>query len=65
MLGSYCGTGYSGMQMCAHMHWGRIRADQYSQTSAKTIEGELFQALVKAGAISQDNADDAKKVRRL
>jgi hypothetical protein len=21
MLASYCGTGYSGMQMCAHMHW--------------------------------------------
>jgi len=30
--------------------------------SLKTIEGILFEALVKAGAVSQDNADDASKV---
>ena len=45
MIG-YAGTGYRGMQL-AH--------DQ------KTIEGDLFQAFVKAGAISKNNADDPKK----
>ncbi|ORY24576.1 pseudouridine synthase [Naematelia encephala] len=29
---------------------------------AKTIEGEFFAALVKAGAVSSDNADDHRKV---
>jgi tRNA pseudouridine38-40 synthase len=29
---------------------------------ARTIEGELFQALVSAGAVSQDNSNDPKKV---
>lgn len=33
-----------------------------SNPSAKTIEGDLFKALVKAGAVSKDNADDIKKV---
>lgn len=42
----YCGTGYHGMQM---------------NPPHKTIEGDLFAALVKAGAISADNADDPKK----
>ncbi|GMM52167.1 pseudouridine synthase [Starmerella bacillaris] len=42
----YCGTGYHGMQL---------------NNPHKTIEGDLFQALVKAGAISEDNADDPKK----
>lgn len=28
----------------------------------KTIEGDLFDALVKAGAISKDNSNDPKKV---
>ncbi|KAF9306785.1 tRNA pseudouridine synthase 1 [Mortierella antarctica] len=46
MMG-YCGTGYQGMQV---------------NPSAKTIEGDLFKALVKAGAVSKDNADDIKKV---
>ena len=45
MIG-YSGTGYRGMQL-AH--------DQ------KTIEGDLFQAFVAAGAISKANADDPKK----
>ncbi|KAG6832259.1 hypothetical protein H0H87_002155 [Tephrocybe sp. NHM501043] len=43
MIG-FCGSGYSGMQ---------IQPDH-----SKTIEGVLFQALVRAGAVSQDNADD-------
>jgi hypothetical protein len=29
---------------------------------AKTIEGDLFQAMIAAGAVSRDNADDPKKV---
>ncbi|KIY00402.1 uncharacterized protein Z520_04087 [Fonsecaea multimorphosa CBS 102226] len=46
VLIGYAGTGYKGMQL-AH--------DQ------KTIEGDLFQAFVAAGAISKNNADDPKK----
>ncbi|ORY85105.1 pseudouridine synthase, partial [Protomyces lactucae-debilis] len=49
MIG-YCGTGYSGMQF---------------NTPQKTIEGTLFAAFVKAGAISADNANDPKKVSLL
>lgn len=45
MIG-YCGTGYHGMQL---------------NPPHKTIEGDIFQAFVKAGAISQNNADDPKK----
>ncbi|KAH3663472.1 hypothetical protein WICMUC_005911 [Wickerhamomyces mucosus] len=42
----YCGTGYHGMQI---------------NPPAKTIEGDIYSALVKAGAVSQYNADDPKK----
>nr|OQO26279.1 hypothetical protein B0A51_07193 [Rachicladosporium sp. CCFEE 5018] len=42
----YSGTGYKGMQI---------------STSERTIEGDLFAAFVKAGAISKANADDPKK----
>lgn len=45
MIG-YAGTGYKGMQITPH---------------ERTIEGDLFQAFVKAGAISKANADDPKK----
>jgi tRNA pseudouridine38-40 synthase len=45
MIG-YSGTGYKGMQISA---------------TEKTIEGDLFHAFVKAGAISKANADDPKK----
>ena len=45
MIG-YAGTGYKGMQI---------------NVKEKTIEGELFTAFVKAGAISKANADDPKK----
>jgi hypothetical protein len=31
-------------------------------TATKTIEGILYDALVKAGAVSASNADDTKKV---
>ena len=46
VLIGYAGTGYKGMQISA---------------TEKTIEGDLFQAFVKAGAISKANADDPKK----
>ncbi len=36
---------------------------QNDHEDAKTIEGTLFEALVKAGAVSEDNSDDATKVR--
>ncbi|KAH3681474.1 hypothetical protein WICPIJ_007553 [Wickerhamomyces pijperi] len=42
----YCGTGYHGMQI---------------NPGTKTIEGDLYAAFVKAGAVSQYNADDPKK----
>lgn len=42
----YAGTGYKGMQI---------------NDQEKTIEGDLFNAFVKAGAISKANADDPKK----
>lgn len=45
MLG-YSGTGYRGMQI---------------DNKQKTIEGDLFNAFVAAGAISKANADDPKK----
>ena len=34
----------------------------YSQRDARTIEGVLFEALVRVGAVSSDNADDSTKV---
>ncbi|KAK9370864.1 pseudouridine synthase [Lipomyces kononenkoae] len=45
MIG-YCGTGYHGMQI---------------NPPQKTIEGDIFNAFVGAGAISQDNSNDPKK----
>ncbi|KAK0639712.1 pseudouridine synthase [Cercophora newfieldiana] len=46
VLFGYSGTGYHGLQI---------------NHSQKTIEGDLFAAFVKAGAISKANADDPKK----
>ena len=46
MIG-YSGSGYRGMQMT---------------NDQKTIEGDLFQAFVAAGAVSKANANDPKKV---
>ncbi|KAK3064735.1 tRNA pseudouridine synthase 1, partial [Teratosphaeriaceae sp. CCFEE 6253] len=42
----YSGTGYKGMQITP---------------TERTIEGDLFAAFIKAGAISKANADDPKK----
>ncbi|KAF7307477.1 PseudoU-synth-1 domain-containing protein [Mycena indigotica] len=47
LLIGFCGSGYSGMQI---------------QRNAKTIENTLFDALVRIGAVSKDNADDPVKV---
>lgn len=47
MIG-YCGTGYNGMQI-------------QNNPDVKTIEADLFNAFVSAGAISPENADDLKK----
>lgn len=46
VLIGYSGTGYKGMQISG---------------TEKTIEGDLFHAFVKAGAISKANAEDPKK----
>lgn len=46
VLIGYCGTGYHGMQV---------------NPPHKTIEGDLFDAFVKAGAVSADNANDIRK----
>ncbi|KAJ7210508.1 pseudouridine synthase [Mycena pura] len=47
LLIGFCGSGYSGMQI---------------QQNSTTIENTLFDALVRIGAVSQDNADDPVKV---
>ncbi|RUS21723.1 pseudouridine synthase [Endogone sp. FLAS-F59071] len=47
LLIGFCGTGYQGMQI---------------NPNANTIEGELFKAFVRAGAVSKDNSDDPHKV---
>lgn len=46
VLIGYCGTGYRGMQL---------------NPPHKSIEGDIFEALVKAGAISRANSNDPKK----
>lgn len=47
MLG-YCGTGYNGMQV-------------QNDPNVKTIEQDIFDAMVKAEAISKENSTDLKK----
>lgn len=47
VLIGYCGTGYRGMQL---------------NPPHKTIESDIFEAFVKAGAISRANSNDPKKV---
>ncbi|KAF8268812.1 pseudouridine synthase [Lactarius quietus] len=47
ILLGFCGTGCAGMQI---------------QPDARTIEGVLFDALVRVGAVSSDNADNPTKV---
>lgn len=47
MIG-YCGTGYNGMQI-------------QNNPDVKTIEAEIFKALIAAGAVSKENSTDLKK----
>lgn len=47
MIG-YCGSGYNGMQI-------------QNNPDVKTIEADLFKALIEAGAVSQENSTDLKK----
>ncbi|KAI8996395.1 tRNA pseudouridine synthase [Trametes punicea] len=50
LLIGFCGDGYNGMQ---------IQPDP----RVRTIEGVLFEALIKVGAVSQDNSDNPTKVK--
>ncbi|KAF8159540.1 pseudouridine synthase [Crassisporium funariophilum] len=50
LLMGFCGSGYSGMQI-------------QPEPGPRTIERVLFNALVKIGAVSQDNADNPVKVQ--
>ncbi|CAK5267249.1 unnamed protein product [Mycena citricolor] len=50
LLLGYCGSGYHGLQI------------QKDGTGVTTIENTLFDALTRAGAVSQDNANDPTKV---
>ncbi|GAW01256.1 pseudouridylate synthase [Lentinula edodes] len=52
MIG-FCGSKYSGMQ---------FQKTQPGLPEQRTIEGELFKALVTAGAVSKDNSEDPVKV---
>ena len=71
LLIGFCGTGCNGMQMWVQGCILMIGSDSiasacinlpYSQRDVRTIEGVLFEAMVKAGAVSQDNANDPSKV---
>ncbi|KAI0741709.1 tRNA pseudouridine synthase [Daedaleopsis nitida] len=50
LLIGFCGEGYNGMQ---------IQPDP----KVRTIEGVLFDALIKVGAVSKDNSDNPTKVK--
>lgn len=66
LLIGFCGSGYNGMQVYAQFIsplFSCLVDVIYSQPPPlKTIEGTLFKALVEAGAVSQDNANDPVKV---
>lgn len=65
LLLGFCGSGYSGMQMCVTLEqsiFHNFYTLHRSQKDVRTIEGTLFDALVRAGAVSQDNADNPAKV---
>ena len=70
ILLGFCGTGCAGMQMsvCRHRFIPNRVACPFlltilcSQPDVRTIEGVLFDALVRVGAVSSDNADDPTKV---
>lgn len=62
MIG-YSGSGYKGMQLCVYLYILVLfpLLTLARNHHEKTIEGDLFAALVAAGAISKANADDPKK----
>jgi tRNA pseudouridine38-40 synthase len=67
LLLGFCGSGFNGMQMymkillsCSDL--SLLISCFLSQPDVRTIEGVLFNALVKVGAVSQDNADNPTKV---
>lgn len=69
LLLGFCGTGCAGMQMlvCGHAVSEKKKGSLVltilcSQPDTRTIEGVLFDALVRVGAVSSDNADDPTKV---
>lgn len=51
----YCGSGYSGLQVCVRM--------LTRNPGVKTIEGDVFDAFCRAGAVSEDNAVNPNKVQ--
>lgn len=71
LLIGFCGTGCNGMQMYVFKdsdHTGSSSSNDVllprldSQPNVRTIEGVLFDAMVKAHAVSEDNSDDPVKV---
>jgi tRNA pseudouridine(38-40) synthase len=68
ILLGFCGTGCAGMQMLVCCNTVPEKKGSlaltilFSQPDTRTIEGVLFDALVRVGAVSSDNADDPTKV---
>ena len=70
LLMGFCGSGYNGMQIQAvyvfvlsySSHEPRLMIT-VSGPGVRTIENTLFDALVRAGAVSKDNSDNPTKVR--
>lgn len=69
LLIGFCGSGYSGMQRCVPLYIVETEVSsaclccRQGRPEVKTIEDTLFNALVKAGAVSKDNSDSPSKVR--
>ena len=63
ILMGYCGTNYQGMQLYNTTPFTPLINYQcVSNPNAKTIELELWNALVADGLVSKENAVDPKKV---
>ncbi len=68
LLIGFCGDGYHGMQMCVYFSSYDVRkflmrGSRQPDPKTRTIEGVLFDALIKVGAVSKDNSDNPTKVR--
>ncbi|WFD29584.1 tRNA pseudouridine(38-40) synthase [Malassezia sp. CBS 17886] len=55
----YCGSDYSGLQVCVHGA-GVLTA---RNPGVRTIEGDIFDAFCRAGAVSAENAVNPNKVQ--